>query len=65
MTDAYNYRHFPLDLDAAHFDAFADHLHPGDRGPDGPLYDVATGETVSLSDYWKNGPVVVEFGSYS
>ncbi|HAL47593.1 MAG: hypothetical protein FI707_06020 [SAR202 cluster bacterium] len=63
MTSAYNYEIFPLDMTDDEFTAFPDVLKTGAKAPDGVLIDVATGESVRLSDYWKNGPVLIEFGS--
>ncbi len=59
----YNYETFPLDLDMADFEAFPDVLHVGGRAPGGELVDAVTGETVRLSQYWRSGPAVIEFGS--
>jgi len=65
MNEPYNYREFPQDLDGATFAAFRDHLKPGDRAPDGDVVNAGTGETVRLSEHWRAGPVVIEFGSFS
>jgi hypothetical protein len=62
---AYNYESFPIDMDAAVFAGFRDHIRPGDRAPDGALIDANTGESVRLSDYRRDGPLIVEFGSAS
>ena len=59
----YNYDKFPLNMTADEFTNFPDFLHVGQKAPDGELTDAATGERVELSDYWKNGLLVVEFGS--
>ena len=59
----YNYATFPLDMDGPLFAAFAEHLGPGQRAPDGTLTELATGEQVLLSSLWKRGPLVLEFGS--
>lgn len=64
MTE-YNYAHFPPDLDQATFDAFANVLHAGDPAPDGTVTDAGTGTERRLSDHWKHGPVVIEFGSFT
>ena len=52
-------------MDAAVFAAFRDGLRPGMRAPDGDLIDARTSELVRLSDYWRGGPLIVEFGSAS
>jgi hypothetical protein len=59
----YNYRSFPLDLDAETFSAFPSVLSAGGPAPDGELIDAHSGETVQLSELWKNEAVVIEFGS--
>ena len=61
--DDYNYVNFPRDMCMADFDRFAESAKVGERAPDGELVDAATGETVKLSDYWKAGLLVIEFGS--
>lgn len=61
----YNYASFPADMDMATFNGFRDHIRPGMKAPDGELTDAATGERVRLSDFWKGGPLIVEFGSAS
>lgn len=64
MTE-YNYAHFPTDMDQAAFDAFPNWLHAGDLAPDGTVTDARTGVESRLSDRWKRGPVVIEFGSFT
>ena len=61
--EEYNYSTFPLTMSAEGFTEFPNFLHVGQKAPDSELTDVATGERVRLSDYWKNGPLMVEFGS--
>jgi hypothetical protein len=63
---AYNYPHFPLDMDDAVFAGFRLRAPAaGDVAPDGPATDLATGERVPLSALWRSGPAVIEFGSYT
>ena len=63
-ADNYNYTSFPLDLDMASFKAFRDIApQPGESAPDGELTNALTGERVMLSDLWKQGHLVIEFGS--
>lgn len=64
MSD-YNYVHFDMMAERPNFERFADNPHVGERAPDFPLEDLDTGETVSLSDLWTDGPVVAEFGSFT
>jgi hypothetical protein len=60
----YNYTSFPLDLDMGSFKAFRDGAPaPGESAPDGELTNAKTGERVKLSDLWKQGHLVIEFGS--
>ena len=61
--EEYNYRTFPLTMSAGEFTDFPEFLHVGQKAPDGELVDVVTGKAVRLSDYWRNGPLVLEFGS--
>lgn len=61
----YNYESFPLDMDGPIFAGFRDELRPGMKAPDGELTDARTGDRVSLSDLWRAGPLIVEFGSAS
>lgn len=63
--EPYNYRQFPQDLEVATFQAFRDAVGVGKPAPDGSLYDLASGESVTLSDLWRSGPLVIEFGSFS
>lgn len=63
--NAYNYESFPIDMDAAVFVGFPDHIRPGMRAPDGVVVDASTGKEVRLSDFWRGGPLIVEFGSAS
>ena len=59
----YNYATFPLDMETATFERFRRAPAAGERAPDGELTDASDGATVRLSDYWRRGPTVVEFGS--
>jgi hypothetical protein len=35
------------------------------RAPSFPLEDLATGETVQMSELWSSGVAVIEFGSFT
>lgn len=60
----YNYSSFPLDMDMPYFMGFReDAPSPGESAPDGELTNAATGERVILSELWKKGHLVIEFGS--
>ena len=63
--DNYNYESFPLDMQDADFKGFPDFVKTGDKAPDGELIDANGGSIVRLSDFWKNGPLMIEFGSVS
>jgi len=63
MSDAYNYEHFPQDLDGALFAAFQSGLRVGAPAPDGETTRLEDGVRVRLSEYWRASPVVIEFGS--
>lgn len=63
MSDAYNYEHFPQDLDGALFAAFQSGLRVGASAPDGEATRLEDGARVRLSEYWRASPVVIEFGS--
>ena len=58
-----NYVDFPLDGDGEDFANFPDVIKVGQQAPDGELIDASDGSTVRLSDYWKKGVLVIEFGS--
>ncbi|MCI0439630.1 MAG: hypothetical protein L0177_10935 [Chloroflexi bacterium] len=60
---AYNYANFPPSTDEEDFASFPNVLKAGQRAPDGALTDAASGAAVRLSDYWKTGALVIEFGS--
>jgi hypothetical protein len=63
VSRAYNYEHFPQDLDGSLFAAFKQGLRVGDAAPDGELTRLDTSARVRLSEYWRTLPVVIEFGS--
>ena len=62
MTD-YNYASFPLTMTHEDFEEFPNVLKAGQQAPDGELVDAADGSRLLLSDLWRRGPVVIEFGS--
>lgn len=63
MSEAYNYAHFPRDLDGALFTAFRSGLRAGEPAPDGQVIRLQDGAHVRLSEYWRACPVIIEFGS--
>ena len=64
MSD-YNYVHFDMLAERPKFEGFSSVLHVGERAPDFAFEDLDSGETVNLKDLWSDGPVVVEFGSFT
>ncbi len=61
--EAYNYANFGLGSSASDFAKFREHMKVGDRAPDFPATLLDTGQTVQLSDYWKDDDLLIEFGS--
>ena len=59
----YNYPNFPLDMAESDFADFPRLLAVEQRAPDGELIDAADARTVRLADHWRDGPLVIEFGS--
>jgi hypothetical protein len=64
----YNYERFDLYVssgqDEREFAAFPNMLHAGERAPDGELR-LLGGRRVRLSELWRQGGVVLEFGSFT
>ncbi len=59
----YNYASFPLTMSDEDFARFPGLMKAGQPALDGELVNAADGGTVKLSDYWSEGPLVMEFGS--
>ena len=59
----YNYRNFPMNLEMPTFELWPGMTSAGERAPDGVLIDAASGDEVKLSDHWRRGTLVIEFGS--
>lgn len=57
--ETYNYSEFV----GSDFLPFRTHLSVGSSAPDFQATLLETGEPVRLSDYWKNGDLLIEFGS--
>ncbi len=64
MEISYNYTHFHHISDET-FDRFPAHLPVGSVAPGGTLIRLADNASVNLSDLCRQGPVVMEFGSYT
>jgi hypothetical protein len=63
VSEAYNYEHFPQDLDGGLFAAFRSGLRAGEPAPDGEAARLEDGAHVRLSEYWRACPAIIEFGS--
>jgi hypothetical protein len=50
-------------MDMEDFERFPGVLKAGEPAPDGELVNAADGRRVRLSECWRSGPVVMEFGS--
>jgi hypothetical protein len=62
--DDYNYSEFGSSPNE--FMEFAEHAPKVTmRAPSFPLEDLATGQLVQMSELWKNGVAVIEFGSFT
>ena len=48
--EAYNYETLPIDMHPALFEDFSNIITAGNKGPDGRLTDVLTGQEIYLSD---------------
>lgn len=59
----YNYPSFPLGMGNHDFGDFPVILKAGQQAPDGEAINASDGSKVKLSDFWKKGPMVIEFGS--
>jgi hypothetical protein len=62
--DEYNYGVFAASPNE--FMEFAEHAPKATmRAPSFPLEDLATGQPVQMSELWKTGVAVIEFGSFT
>lgn len=59
----YNYRTFPVDMEQDVFRAFPHALKVGEPAPDGEVTRLADGARLRLSELWRQGMLVLEFGS--
>jgi hypothetical protein len=66
---SYNYNRFDeyvtTGLEAEEFGAFSTRLGVGESAPDATLTRLADGQAVALSDLWRSGALVIEFGSFT
>jgi hypothetical protein len=67
MKDTYNYSVFEISpnpfSEFIHFATQAPKVTM--RAPSFPLEDLANGETIEMKSLWKDGIVVMEFGSFT
>ncbi len=64
--EEYNYSVFVMEREQPVIDRFAEvPPHAGMRAPDFPLEDLESGETVPMKQLWRDGLVLVEFGSFT
>mgnify|MGYP001335434946 CR=1 FL=1 len=61
-SDSYNYSIFNGQGD---FEGFPNVLRVGTSAPDFTAVLLETGQSVRLSDYWRQQDLVVEFGSFT
>ncbi len=64
-SDDYNYADFIMKREIPLFGVFRDRMHVSDKAPDFELLRLDDAARVRLSDYWKDGPVLIEFGSFT
>ena len=68
-TAAYNYPRFDEYVaaggDVADEEAFRASAWAGQRAPDFTLPRLGDGGSLRLSDLWRSGPLVMEFGSFT
>lgn len=64
--EEYNYAVFEMAREMPVIEAFADvPVRPGTHAPSFPLEDLASGERVEMRQLWRDGLVIVEFGSFT
>jgi hypothetical protein len=64
--EEYNYSVFELDREQPGIDAFSEvPLHPGTRAPSFALEDLDSGGLVEMKELWRDGLVIIEFGSFT
>ena len=64
--EEYNYSVFDMDREQPIIDAFGEvTVRPGGRAPSYPLEDLENGATVEMKELWRDGLVIIEFGSFT
>ena len=62
----YNYSVFVMEREAPVIQAFAENpIRPGTRAPSFALEDLDSGDAVEMKELWRQGLVVIEFGSFT
>lgn len=62
----YNYAVFEMEREMPKIESFGDlPLRPGARAPSFPLQDLQSGERVEMRELWRDGLVIIEFGSFT
>ena len=65
-AEEYNYSTFDMEREQPVIQAFPENpVRPGTRAPSFPLEDLDSGETVEMSELWRDRLVVIEFGSFT
>jgi hypothetical protein len=64
-VDSYNYSVFDMAATDPWFADFSNRLHVGERAPSFAVEELASGESVAMKSLWKDGPVIIEFGSFT
>jgi len=64
--EEYNYSKFVMDREQPVIQAFPENsVRPGTRAPSFELEDLDSGDTVEMKELWRDGLVVIEFGSFT
>jgi hypothetical protein len=65
-ADEYNYPTFPSDDDPEFFQAFFEHLKPGESAPDAALIDLGSGDSIQIGDVIRQYSLTtIELGSFT
>ncbi len=64
--EEYNYSVFVMERELPVIQAFAENqIRPGTGAPSFALEDLDSGNTVEMKDLWRDGLVIIEFGSFT
>lgn len=64
-SEDYNYVDFVMGREIPPFERFRERMHVGEPAPDFELLRLDDARRVRLSDYWRDGALVIEFGSFT